>query len=212
MNRILAGLLLSCAAAVSHAAGNSPATRLQCWTDEKGVRACGNSVPPQYAKGERQVIDAQGRVVQTKAREKTPDEVEAAARAAAERKERERIEAERAAYDRFLLTTYASVGDLEKARQERTGMLDSRIELAQKGVTETEATLAKLKQQVEAAKAKDRPSDKLDKQVVQFERALVDGLKAVSALKQERAAVEEKFGRDIVRYRELRSQAPKADG
>ncbi len=53
------------------------AKRVQCWTDERGQRACGDAVPPQYVRRERQVFDDQGRVRQIKPREKTVEEVAA---------------------------------------------------------------------------------------------------------------------------------------
>ena len=51
------------------------AGKLACWTDDKGQKACGDRVPPQYAKKERQVLDGHGRVIQTQSREKTPEEI-----------------------------------------------------------------------------------------------------------------------------------------
>src|SRR3546814_4544232 len=50
---------------------------VQCWTDNQGHRACGDTVPPQYAKQQREVFDEQGRVRQVKPREKTEAEVAA---------------------------------------------------------------------------------------------------------------------------------------
>src|SRR3546814_6976413 len=84
---------------------------VQCWTDNQGHRACGDTVPPQYAKQQREVFDEQGRVRQVKPREKTEAEVaaeEAAARAADELAQKQQKQRD---YDRFLLRTSKSDKD-----------------------------------------------------------------------------------------------------
>src|SRR3546814_17518627 len=92
---------------------------VQCWTDNQGHRACGDTVPPQYAKQQREVFDEQGRVRQVKPREKTEAEVaaeEAAARAADELAQKQQTQRD---YDRFLLSTYNSDKEYERDRDER---------------------------------------------------------------------------------------------
>jgi len=48
--------------------------KIQCWTDEHGQRACGNSVPAQYADKERETLNGRGRVVETKSHATTIEE------------------------------------------------------------------------------------------------------------------------------------------
>jgi len=53
--------------------------KIQCWTDEHGQRACGNSVPAQYADKERSVLNERGQVVETKPHATTLEEINAPA-------------------------------------------------------------------------------------------------------------------------------------
>ena len=41
-----------------------------CWTNNDGVKECGNSVPPEYAQKETRKRDSQGRVTEIKERAK----------------------------------------------------------------------------------------------------------------------------------------------
>jgi hypothetical protein len=127
--------------------------QFQCWTDDKGVRACGDHVPPQYAKQERQVLDSQGRVVDTKSREKTAEEVqaEAAARKLAEDMAFRKRQQEE--YDRFLLETYNSEADLAHARDDRLAAIDGRIKFVNENIAANEATLKQLRDRAAAVAA-----------------------------------------------------------
>src|SRR3546814_1904479 len=84
----------------------------------------------------RSVFDEQGRVRQVKPREKTEAEVaaeEAAARAADELAQKQQKQRD---YDRFLLSTYNSDKDIERARDERITMLDGREKPVEKSIAE----------------------------------------------------------------------------
>ncbi len=181
------------------------ATRIVCWTDENGRRACGDHVPPKYAPQERQIVNSAGRVVETKAREMTPEEVAAEQERKAREAELKKREEERAAYDRFLLDTYASAGQLERARNDRLAMLDGRIGLAHKAVDDGQKDLDGLyKRRQEAG---DKVPPKLEKKIKEVEGQLVDNRAALTKLKQERSGVCESFSNDIARYVELKGSS-----
>ena len=187
--------------------------KFQCWTDNKGQRMCGDRVPPEYAGQKREVIK-DGRVVEIKKGAKTPEEI-----AAEERKVRETEEAKkREAYDRSLLESYRNAKDIEVMRDERLGMLDSRLKASEKSVAENEKTLVDLRaraaeaeKKAAATEAKDaKPMDpKLAKQIRQHEKALNDSQKSVERLTKEREQTQKKFELDMQRYNELRPPAPK---
>ncbi|MBI2382817.1 MAG: hypothetical protein HYV18_01935 [Gammaproteobacteria bacterium] len=178
---------------------------IQCWTDESGRRACGDRVPPQYAKQERQVVNERGLVVDTKARERTPQEIEAERRAAELDAELKRREEERRAHDQFLLQTYRSVKDLEATRSDRVTTLDARIRLVGKAIADGEAALKSLHEQAEAArKGGKEPEPKLAAQIREFEKSLAENRKAAELLRQERDKTIAAFDADIARYRELK--------
>lgn len=179
--------------------------KIVCWTDENGRRACGDHVPPQYAPQEHQVIDAAGRVVETKAREKTPEELAAEKERLAREAERIKQEQERAAYDRFLLDTYSSAGQLERARNDRLAMLDGRILLAAKAVDDGQKDLDGLYQR--RKDAGDKVPPKLNKKIEEVEHALVANRAALAKLRDERKGVCASFSDDIARYVRLQGAA-----
>lgn len=201
MNKVIPGLL----ALVLAQGAAAESKKLVCWTDEKGVRACGNSVPPQYAKGQRQVLDAQGRVVDTQARQKTPEEIAEAERLARiEAEEQKRREAQ-AKYDAFLLDTYNSLGQLQRARDDRLITLDGRLQLARKALVDNETALASLRERERKAAESGKPDPKLKKQVQEFEASRLSTQKSIATLERDRGDTCSKFSADMQRFRELRS-------
>ena len=194
--------------------------KIQCWTDDKGHRSCGDYVPPEYAKKEVQVINQQGLVVQKKERELSPAEQEAADRKAQAEINDAQNARKRAAYDRFLLDTYSSVKELEKARDLRVVTLDSRISLAEKAVLDNQKTLDDLRSRApkapaagadsKAVAATDKVNEKLKKQIQSFETTLADNMQAIATMKKEREQTVTKFGEDIQRWQQLKAPAPAA--
>lgn len=203
MRKILmvATLALLVAPLTSHAAG-----KLQCWTDDKGVRACGDRVPPQYAKKDREVLNQRGVVVNTKARQKTPEEIAQETRqieaVAAEKKRFE----DQTQYDKFMLQTFDSVRQMQGVRDTRVITLDGRVKLAERSVADTEKSLKDLRERVAAQEKAGKPADpKLLAQVKQFDDSLVSGLQSMAQMKKERVEINAKFDRDAERYKRLRA-------
>lgn len=195
-------LLISLAAAPAAQAG-----KLVCWTDDKGQRACGDRVPPQYAKGERQVLDAHGRVVQKQGRQKTEAEVaEEERKAAAVIAEKERFE-KQSKDDRFLLQTFNTPQDLEQSRDSRLRALNAQIVLNDKSIADSEKTLKSLQERAAQDKKEGKPVDaSLEKQIRQFEADIAESRAAREQKLKDQAAIKSKFGNDIERFNKLKSR------
>ena len=92
------------------------AARFKCWTNDEGVRECGNVVPPKYSQKQHEEVNNQGVTVRQITRAKTKEEIEREEKAAAEKAAREkevaRIAKIRAAKDRVLLDTFTTEDDL----------------------------------------------------------------------------------------------------
>lgn len=202
------------------ASAASSGKKIQCWTDDKGHRACGDYVPPQYAKQEVEILNQQGLVVDKKAREKTVEE-----QAEADRKARDEIQAQtdaraKASYDRFLLDTYSNTKEMEKARDIRVQTLDSRIALAQKVVVDNQNTVTELRARTPAKAANEsdakqlaaasKANERLNKQIASYEKTLADNTAGVEAMKKEREQTLAKFTEDIRRWNELKGNAAAA--
>jgi len=191
---------------LAHTAQAAGLRQIQCWTDDKGNRSCGDTVPPQYAKKEREFFNRQGVVVGKKSRELTPEE------AAEEKRKSDEVAAElkrlqeQTAYDKFLTDTYGSAKELEAARKLREQTLDGRISLAQKAVADNEKTLVDLRGRVAsiAKTGKKQPDKKLLDQVKKFETSLTDNKTAIVQMQQEKEKMTAKFNQDIARFKILR--------
>ncbi|HEY0915280.1 MAG TPA: hypothetical protein VGE22_10450 [Solimonas sp.] len=197
---MIAALLMSLALP---AGAQTQQKKIQCWTDAQGHRACGDHVPPEYAKQERKTIDSQGRTVGTRQRERTPEEVAADERAAADAAaEKARIQ-KQAAYDKFLTDSYSSVKDLERARNERLATLDGRVNLANQAVAGSEKSKDELRRRIDALLKKSRPVDVPQKQLRETEKSLRDNRVAIIQMQKDREHVCADFLRDIRRFQEL---------
>lgn len=203
------GLMLSAGAAAQPAAQSH---RVQCWTDERGQRACGDSVPPQYVGQERQVFDGQGRVREVRPREKTDAEYAAEMQAAREREEAAKRAQKQRDYDRFLLGTYNSEKDIEHARNERIAMLDGRQRVAARTIDDNEKAVAQQQARIDAlVKAGKTPGPGLTQKLDDLKRTLEANRQAHAEFDAEKREVAEKYGADLARYRALRAPpaAPK---
>ncbi|MEQ1439807.1 hypothetical protein AAG565_10605 [Fontimonas sp. SYSU GA230001] len=185
------------------------AGEIVCWTDDSGRRACGDRVPPEYAKRERQVYDKTGRMVDVLPRQRTPEEIAEAERQAAEEKASRQRAVDQAAYDRFLLQTYSGVGELIRARDERLKLLDTRLKLAEKSLADNELGIQQLEEQIADAERDDKAvPERLSKQLKESQRTLSGNRRAVDKLRKERAELVAKYDSDIARYRELTAPPP----
>lgn len=181
--------------------------KVVCWNDDQGHKMCGDTVPPRYVKKEQQIMNDRGVVVETRAHEKTPEELAAAAKMAEEAKQAQ----EQAKYDNYLVQSYQKVSDLESMRKERVTTLEGRVALAEKSVTDMQATVKTLHDRVEGLKKKQKEPDKnLAKQIKTYDKALLENIASVEALKQEREKTVAKFDKDIARFKELRPEAAPA--
>jgi hypothetical protein len=207
----VAGLLGGAAATLSATADDSAGPGIVCWTDDHGVRACGDHVPPQYARKQRDLYNDRGMLVQTFKAEETPEQ-----RAENERKQREAQQAQQQVQqqqqnDSFMLQTYRNVDDLKAVRDSRLQSLDTRIDLGEKAVRDGSATLKDLQDRADAdgSAGKDANPELLN-QIKSFESSQSDNIRALAQLKQDREAAATRFDRDIRRYQELRGVATPA--
>src|SRR5215467_3558664 len=105
--------------------------KLYRWTDDKGVVHYGDSIPPEYAKQDRSVLNNQGVNVGFEQGELTPEQRAEKERQAAEAKQAQLQREEIARRDKMLLETYISVSDIEDLRNRRLELLESQIKVTE---------------------------------------------------------------------------------
>jgi len=106
-------------------------SKLYRWTDDKGVVHYGDTVPPEYAKQDRSVLNSQGVNVGFEQGELTPEQRAEKARLAAEAEQAKHQREEAARRDKTLLETYISVSDIEDLRNRRLELLEGQIKVTE---------------------------------------------------------------------------------
>ncbi len=184
---------------------------IKCWTNNEGVRECGNAVPPEYAQQGHTELNKQGLVVKEQERAKTPEELEAEAaereRLAKEKAEADRIAREQAARDRVLLDTFTNEEELQLARDGKLQALDARIQHTRNVVKKLRENLDNLEEQ--AAKAELSGSavpEKLRQDINKVKRQLNENLGFIAVREREKRDLTARFEADLRRYRELKSK------
>ena len=108
------------------------------WVDEQGVTHYGDHIPPEYAAHEQHVINSQGVEISRLEAQKTPEQLAA--------EDQKKAEAERnRSRDRNLLTTYASVQEIERLRDQRVTLVSDQIKVTSQFLEVLNGRLKKLR-------------------------------------------------------------------
>lgn len=212
MNRRYIKQLLTLSLASTLLFSGTVHAKIVCWTNNEGIRECGNTVPPEYAQKETRTLNERGRTTDIKERAKTAEEITAEKAQRAEEKRLANEEAERQrkqdAYDRVLLATYLVENDIIRSRDRQSGSIDATVEI-------TNITVDKLQNKLNANRKKaadlERKGKKLPKRLQQDISSLQEQIdekkRFIHSKELEKKALHEKYAADMVRFREL-----KADG
>jgi hypothetical protein len=172
------------------------------WVDEQGVVHYGDTVPPQYAGKDRQILNADGVPVRDLPAQKTPEQL------ATEERERAEIIKQKQ-HDSFLLTTYTSVQDIEALRDARLAQIKTQQSAGQQYIESLRSRLASLQARAmnfrpysDNLNARRMPDD-LAENLVRTVNELHVQSGALEARASEEANVRAQFDADIARYREL---------
>ena len=118
----LCGLLAFGPAAGAPAPSKGDGRVLYKWVDKEGVTHYGDHVPPEYASQEQHVLNSQGYEIRHQDAQKSADQ------AAAE--EQRKVDADqRQLRDKNLLSTYASVQEIERLRDQRLTLLADQVKV-----------------------------------------------------------------------------------
>ncbi len=185
---------------------------IKCWTNNDGVRECGNVIPPEYAQKAHEEISNQGFIIKETARAKTPEELEAARAAAAKKAEEEKLrkqrETEQMTRDQVLLQTFTTEEDLTLAHKGRMAVIESRVKLTQTHVDKLEANLRDLQTQAAREERSGKPiSDNLRGDITHVQRQLEANRGFIAQQREEQQELDAKYGADLKRYKALKSGA-----
>ena len=193
------------AAALPLAAGAAATTghKMYKWVDNDGVTHYGDHIPPEYASQEQHIINSQGIETEHIEAQKNSDQVAA--------DEQKKLDAEqRAARDRNLLNTYASVAEIERLRDQRLDLVSDQIKVTGQFLEILNGRLKKLRANSMRFKPynSDPKAPPMTDQVAEdLVRVGIDIRTQEENLREKRneeTSMTKQFESDIARFRELR--------
>jgi len=209
---ILATLLLAALAGVADAqSGSDKDRKLYRWVDKNGLVHYGDSIPPEYAEQDRDVLNDQGVPIRREEGTVTPEE--ARAKAAADKAAKE-IQ-DKKDRDRYLLQTYQSVQEIEVLRDRRLELVDAQLVIQQQSLANLHTKLAQLEKQSSRFQPRNKEPEAQplpEGLALDLGRATNDiGTQEQNLVKKrlERETIRANFESDIKRFKELKAVAPR---
>jgi hypothetical protein len=200
-------LALVCGAGAALAQNSDKGGVAYRWVDEHGVVHYGDTIPPQYARNSKQILNSEGVQIGQIDAEKTPQQLAAEAHARARRLAQQQ-------HDYFLLSTYTSVKDIESLRDERLAQIEAQQTAAQQYVESLHSRLSSLQSRAQQFKPySSRPDaarmpDDLAQELVQTLSEVHVQDQAIEARTEQEAQVKAQFQSDIERFEALKATPP----
>jgi hypothetical protein len=191
-------------------AQRSETPKLYRWVDDKGVVHYGDSIPPQYANRDRNVLNNQGVRVGFEEGEITPEERAALAAREAEAAAQAAAKAEAAQRDRVLLDTYLTVQDIEDLRNRRIELLESQIKVTELYLTNLRKRLVTLQDEASnyrpytAREGAPQVPANLALDISRTTASINLYEETLSRTRSDQATLRTAFDNDIARFRELK--------
>lgn len=198
--------------AVAHAAaaadrGRSSREAFFRCKDRDGQTHYGDSMPPQCAGMDTEVLNENGMQVRLIEGEATRlKRLEREAGEAKIRKEKERRELR----DRTLIETYLTVDDIERLRSQRLEMLNAQYRITEQNLANLRERQSRLEMQVARFKPySDKPNapplpDNLAAEMVNTVKGLRVYEESMAANRKEQKELNEQFDSDVKRFKELK--------
>jgi hypothetical protein len=173
------------------------------WVDAQGVTHYGDQIPPEYAAQAHGVINNQGIEVEHTDAQKTPEQLAA--------EDQKKLDADqRASRDHNLLSTYGSVQEIERLRDQRLSLLTDQIKLKEQFLETLNVKMNKLK----ATSALYKPyssdpkappmTDQLAEDLVRVGSDIHTQEENLREKRTEQANMNQEFEGDIARFKELK--------
>ena len=182
---------------------------IKCWTNDDGVRECGNTVPPEYAQKAHRELTKEGVTVSTTERAKSKEELRIeraeAARTEAIRAEKERKIRARKTKDRVLLSTFTTENELALVHEGQVAAIDIRIDHTKQILGQLEHSLEQLHAQ--AAKLERRGKSitpELESRIAKIQQKMQDSHSFIERRRRQKAEMDVQYASDLDRYRELK--------
>jgi hypothetical protein len=186
--------------------GSTPSNNgrvLYKWVDKEGVTHYGDHVPPEFATQEQHILNSQGYEIRRLDAQKTAEQATA-------EEQRRLDEEQRQLRDKNLLSTYASVQEIERLRDQRLNLLTDQIKVTNQFLDTLNGRMKKMR--TDSMRFKPYNSDPKapsmpDQMAEDLVRLSADVRTQQQNLKQKRseeATMSIQFESDIDRFKELK--------
>ena len=184
--------------------------KLYTWTDDKGVVHYGDSVPPEFANRDRNLLNTQGVRVGFEEGEVTEAERAELAKKKAAADAAAAAQAEIDRHDKMLIQTYIAVADIEDLRNRRLELLESQIKVTELYLSNLRKRLVMLQDEALVYKpyttTPDAPQipENLALDISRTTASINNYEKTLSKTRTDQTALRASFNDDIVRFRQLK--------
>lgn len=184
--------------------------KLYTWTDDKGVVHYGDSIPPEFANRDRDLLNTQGVRVGFEEGEVTDAERAELAKKKAAADAAAAAQAEIDRHDKILLQTYIAVADIEDLRNRRLELLESQIKVTELYLNNLRKRLVMLQEEAAVYKPYSTNADapqipeNLALDLSRTASSINNYEKTLSKTRSDQTSLRASFDDDIVRFRQLK--------
>jgi chromosome segregation ATPase len=173
------------------------------WVDDKGTTHYGETIPPEYANKDRQLLNKSGVVIKTQDI-MTPEERRAAEAETAKSNATEEAARDRKRYDKSLVNTYSSVEEIELSRIRNIQQVEARINSVRAQLKPETERLANLQKETKNRISSGKPvPPSLQDDMTETQNRIKRMQQDMDKYLTEKSSVEARFAADKLRYKEL---------
>ncbi|MBI1423556.1 MAG: hypothetical protein GC149_08840 [Gammaproteobacteria bacterium] len=204
-NTILLCVALASTLSLPLAQAASSGGTIKCWRNDLGIRECGNVVPPEYSQRRIEVLNDRGLVIDVIEPPKTKEQLEKEREQAQLHKAEEAARKEQERRDAILLNSYTTERDLIIARDTNIKAAQGQLDIAEGNLKLLQNSLADLENRAgNYERSGGKPPKKLIDEIEKTKQQIADKEKVIEKRKEEKAVMEQRFNKDLARFRKLK--------
>jgi uncharacterized protein YifN (PemK superfamily) len=173
------------------------------WVDNHGTTHYGETIPPEYADKDHQVLNKEGRVIRSE-EVMTPERRRAKELEDAKKRKEAEAALEQKRHDKTLINIYNSADEIDLARDRNVKQIDARINAINASIKTANDNLLSLQAEADNyAKTNRKIPASLQQDLKNAQKRLAKYQHDVAAPQAEKAALEARYAADKARYIEL---------
>ena len=206
-------LTLGLAAVTGFVSADSTSPKTFRWKDETGATHYSDQVPPDQAKQRRSKLSPQGREIAVIEAAKTPEQLRLEQQLKQLRAQQDKILAEQRDQDLALLRTYRNVEEMYAALKGQLDTLESSSTITAANRERQKVLLANQEQRAADLERQGKPvPDSLKELITATRRQIASYDSRLRDIEKEKAAISERFAKDVDRFKALEAQRRRNTG